>query len=261
MPVLDATTESRWARGHYRPGGGDATLYYAVYGAFEMPLDVSREKYRCDGVPAGVNVAHLTRDEQKDDFGKLLTGQFGKLLDKQRDKSTAKRVRKSSECLVLAGQIDDPPDLQYLRNTVGLIAYLFDNGAEAVCDVQSLRWFDRDTWRTYLFLPAAPLPLNHVSLIEEADAQRGAPRGSRWFHTRGMRKFGRPDISVRRVPSHFEETIRAMCHTLIESMAFGIQVPEGYEVAALPPGVTCHHAGSMDDPEFNNVHIDVRLPE
>ena len=29
---------------------------------------------------------------------------------------------------------------------------------------------------------------------------------------------------------------------------------------SLPPGLICHHAGSVYDPDFNNVHIDIDWP-
>jgi len=37
---------------------------------------------------------------------------------------------------------------------------------------------------------------------------------------------------------------------------------EGQEIrmAALPPGLICHHAGSLDDPDFNNMHVKIRWP-
>jgi hypothetical protein len=40
----------------------------------------------------------------------------------------------------------------------------------------------------------------------------------------------------------------------------GGHIPEGQEIrmASLPPGLTCHHGGSLDDPDFNNVHVEIR---
>ncbi len=262
----DAITESRWARGHYRPnpdGPSDAVLYYIAYGSMKTPFKIAREKYRFDGVPDGIRAEVETRESAGESFDKPLAGPIGKALEKQMGRGKAKAVRKSDTRVVIDGTVTDPPDLLYLCNTVGLIAYLFDQGAEAVCDVLTARWYDRERWRTDLFLPGQPAPFNHIALNKEADKSKEAPRGSQWLHTLGMRKFGRPDISVRGVANHYHDAVVQMCGTLIESMAFGLQVPEGYEVkmATLPPGVTCHHAGSLDDPDFNNVHLDVRLPQ
>ena len=32
------------------------------------------------------------------------------------------------------------------------------------------------------------------------------------------------------------------------------------EAEGPPAGLTCHHGGHPDDPEFNNVHVEVRWP-
>ena len=78
-----------------------------------------------------------------------------------------------------------------------------------------------------------------------------------------MRKFGRPDLSVRRVPPPRKEAVIDLCKRFMEWQAFGAIVPEGLEIrmASLPPGMTCHHGGSVDDPDFNNVHLDVKRPQ
>ncbi len=39
-------------------------------------------------------------------------------------------------------------------------------------------------------------------------------------------------------------------------------IPEGQEIktAPLPPGLVCRHAGSLDDPEFGNVRVEIAWP-
>jgi len=41
--------------------------------------------------------------------------------------------------------------------------------------------------------------------------------------------------------------------------AFGAVVPEGQpiEMSSLPDGWRCFHRGSLDDPDFNNRHIEI----
>jgi hypothetical protein len=40
-------------------------------------------------------------------------------------------------------------------------------------------------------------------------------------------------------------------------------VEEGIEVKmkSLPKGITCHHHGHLDDPDFNNVHVEIQFPK
>jgi hypothetical protein len=53
------------------------------------------------------------------------------------------------------------------------------------------------------------------------------------------------------------DAVTNMIERFIEMQAYGGVVREGQEVhmRGLPPGGVCHHRGSFDDPDFNNVHI------
>jgi hypothetical protein len=85
---------------------------------------------------------------------------------------------------------------------------------------------------------------------------------ARWFHTRGLRKFGRPDLSVHRVPPQYREAVIDLLERSIEFQAFGGVNAGGQEVRmkTLPRGMTCHQAGDPDDPDFNNVHVEITPP-
>ena len=85
----------------------------------------------------------------------------------------------------------------------------------------------------------------------------------KWHHTRGMRKFGRPDISVHNVPTELEDGVIDLCNRLIELQAFGHVVQDGQQVkmSSLPSGGVIRHAGDLEDPDFNNFHLDVSWPK
>ena len=103
------------------------------------------------------------------------------------------------------------------------------------------------------------MPRHHVVILTSEEAGGGSLT---WFHTRGLRKFGRPDLSVPRVPPQHREAVIDLCHRFIEFQAFGGIIGEGQEVhmKTLPSGMTCHHAGDLDDPDFNNVHLEAVWP-
>jgi hypothetical protein len=54
-----------------------------------------------------------------------------------------------------------------------------------------------------------------------------------------------------------------LCGRFIEHQAFGAVIPEGQSVrmASLPPDGVAHHGGDLDDPDFNNVHVELVWPE
>ena len=80
-----------------------------------------------------------------------------------------------------------------------------------------------------------------------------------WFHSRGMRKFGRPDLSVHNVPVEHQEAVIDVCNRFIQWQALGGIIEEGQEIRmkSLPSRMTCHHRGDLDDPDFNNVHVEI----
>lgn len=176
----------------------------------------------------------------------------------QEDAALAERVAQQTECIVIRGTIPDPQDLNYFRDTIGLITYLLDSGGVAVYDPQMLKWWSADEWRKCAFMPASPTPRNHVVILVSEDANE-----TEWLHTRGMRKFGRPDLSVPQVSATHKPGIIDLCQRLIEMQAFGATVREGQNIRmpSLPPGGRCHHAGHLDDPDFNNVHIRITWSE
>lgn len=54
-----------------------------------------------------------------------------------------------------------------------------------------------------------------------------------------------------------------MFNRFIEFQAFGGVIEEGIEIRmeGLPSGMTCHHAGDLEDPDFNNVHVEIKQAE
>jgi hypothetical protein len=58
------------------------------------------------------------------------------------------------------------------------------------------------------------------------------------------------------------DTAIELCNRLIEHQALGHFVEEGREIkmAGLPEGVVCLQAGDFDDPDFNNVHLEIVFP-
>ena len=106
-----------------------------------------------------------------------------------------------------------------------------------------------------MFEPAGPVPRHHVVILV-SDEEDGP---GRWYHTRGMIKFGRPDLSVHHVTPALVDAVVDLCNRFIEMMAFGAIIAEGQEIRmrALPSGWRCRHGGSLEDPEFNNRHIEI----
>jgi len=248
-----SSSENSWSRPYYRSGGGDAFLFYVVYGPTPKDFSISRSKYRFDGLPGGLEVGFYGPASDPEVVAEFRSGY---LWDEFRraDATLADEVENQSECLVIRGSISDPPDLNYLRNVIGFITWCLESGGIAVFDPQMFKWWTSSEWMEWIFEPAAAVPRHHIMILTSEDEN-----GTEWFHTRGMRKFGRPDLSVHRVSVDLSDAVIDLLKRFIEFEAFGGVIDEGQEIKmrSLPPGMICKHAGSLDDPDFNNVHVEI----
>lgn len=240
-----------WERSHFQPAKGRAFLFFVVYGSFPETLSISGSEYRCAGVPEGFDLRKLDRAQH----GPLpfTDAEYGVIL---RDNALFARIGEATACTVLQGEVLNPPNLNFLRDIVGLTTYLLDNGGFAVADPQQFELYDAGRWHREIFDAGTPNVSKHVKILFSDDAD------GRWYHTRGLRKFGRPDLSVRGVPVAYFDGVIEMFNRFIELQALGGVISEGQEVRmkSLPPGLRCHHTGSLEDPDFNNVHVEIVWP-
>jgi hypothetical protein len=244
-----------WRRDHHQPGGGDAHLFYKVHGTFRGPPEVSRQRHRVAGVPEGCDLQLYARDSHPD-VHRIGLGDdwIGRQL-RQRDGALARDIEASPQCLVLRGVVVDPESLDYFRDAIGLVTALLESGGVAVFDPHMFKWWSASEWHERAFGPAIAAPRHHVVVLlsDEPD------RRSRWFHTRGMIKFGRPNISVHGVTRELEPVVTDLCERFIELQASGAVILEGQPIRmnGIPSGWTCRHGGSLEDPEFNNRHVEI----
>jgi len=241
-----------WPRPRFEAGGGDAFLFFAIYGKFSDDIQVFGQQYRTAGTPDGIDIRKLNRT-QSPEFP-FTSGPIEELL-RPKNPALFAEIQSVPECLILQGTIPDPPDLNYLRDTIGLATCFLDNGGIAIIDPQQFALYDPHSWHDEIFDPQPPGLSKHAIILFSDE-----PEGTRWYHTRGQRKFGRPDLSMHGVRPDHEAAVIEMFNRFILLQVEGARIAEGQKIrmASLPPGLTCHHVGSVDDPDFNNVHVEIR---
>jgi len=134
MPPTEAPLDS-WERKHYKPGGGDAFLFYVIYGRFEKAVPLSRLQYRVQDVPKGLDVITYGPSSSPSVPGSFREGFLWERLQLS-NPHLAQTIASQDSCMILRGTFPDPENLDYLRDTVGLITYFLDNGGVAVFDPQ-----------------------------------------------------------------------------------------------------------------------------
>lgn len=247
-----------WTRPNYSKPGGKPFLFFVVYGSFGKLPGLSASQYRCGGIPGGFSVSQYDAQKNAD---VLASFQEGYVWDQFRTDSPAlaDQVAVANECLILRGEVEDRETLDYLRDAVGFLTFLLDHGGIAIYDPFMIHWWNPDEWRKRVFAPAAAVPRSHVVILLSPESQAGET----WYHTRGMRKFGRPDLSIHNVPAEYDKAIIDLCERFIELQAFGGIIEEGQQIKmkSLPDGMRCHRKGDLDDPDFNNVHVEISWPK
>lgn len=250
--------EPDWTRPHWSRAADKAMLLYFVFGTFPAELHLDLSAHGGHGLPAGVEIQRIPKAMLAHWDGHPLRGALGDLL-REGHPEAFEAARTAPDCLMLRGELPDADSLAYLADTLGVVAALLDPGGVAVIDPQILEAFTADEWRARYAGAAASAPRNHVAILCNDDSVGDVDQ---WIHTRGMRKFARPDVSIRHVPRTEVQRAGAVAARVVELEARGMRFGDGSTVAAdgLPGDLHISNAGSLDDPEFNNRHIELTWP-
>lgn len=250
-------TTPDWTRPHWSRDEAHAMLVYFVFGEFAAEPQLDLSAHGSAGLPQGAEMRRIAKAQLGHWDGNPLRGALGEIL-REGHPAAFETARKAPECLLLRAELDDADSLGYLRDTLGIVAALLDAGGVAVVDPQILELFSADAWRARFAGEARAEPRNHtlVLCLDGAD-------GKAWIKTRGMRKFARPDVSIRGVPQDDINRAGEVAARLIDLQARGMRFGDGSIVHAdgLPSDLKVTRAGSLDDPEFNNTHLELTWPE
>lgn len=244
-----------WQRPLWRPGDELPFVFLVVYGVTDIATPVDGKRYRTRGLPDSVDAHSFPRAQHAEYLSESFEEGYAWEAFIEKDPELAAAVRESPGAMAFLGDVSDATSLLYLRDVIGMTAYLLDHGGIAVYDPITFRWFRPDDWRERYFEPDAPQPRGHVMIFYSQE-----PDGI-WFHTRGLLLFGRPEISLRGVPDNDFGAAGKMINELIDSQAAGTFLGEGQIVHDPALGdFIVRYEGDRDDPDFNNVHVELVRP-
>jgi len=253
MTDPDAAAIDPWQRPSYEPGGGDAYVHLVLFGPDLDRLDVSTERHRVDEVPEGLEL--LVQGPGA--VTAFLEPPMGDLL-REDQPDLVDAALETQHCLVLAGTITDPADLHYLRATIGIATAALDVGAVAVYNLQSFGFFTPNAWHERVFEPDVLDAKDWVVILSSDDEER-TEDGEIWLHTRGLRAFGRPDLSLSGVTPDDLDTASRLLSVLIEQQVRGLVIPDDsfMDLGATIGQLAFRLQGHLDDPDFNNTHLEI----
>lgn len=241
---------SNYERPYYQDTGRRPYLFYAAIGGQTKQLRISRSKHHVEEMPEGLMLSGLRRPEHDAYMDELLGGSLGSILDRQ-DHQLYEKAKAAQTWLVLQGEVQRDETLDYLRNAIGVVQAAVETGAVAVLDLQTMTLYGPEQWEREVFSPVFR-PCEHAVILGSPE-----PEGTFWFHTRGMRKFGRPDVGLEGVPQAETGRAAAVLNQMIYygalgaffSRATGLHIGER-ETCIVHPELT----GDLEDPDYNNEH-------
>ncbi|HXD36036.1 MAG TPA: hypothetical protein VN624_05245 [Rhodanobacter sp.] len=243
-----------WQRPHWQASDEQILLQFYVFGKFDA-VRVPSQDYGSPGLPAGLSATNHRHAELRSWDGYPLKGAMGRMYKADAPQAW-QRAFDAPEVMVVRGTLADSPATGYLRDTLGVLAGMLDIGGVAILDPQILSLLDAEAWRRrYLIREGAPIR-HHLLILCDAEATPGRS----WIRTRGMRKFGRPDISIREVPDAAVDRAGALCEQLAELQALGAHFTDGQSLEGdgMPAGLVAKLGGGMDDLQFNNTRVEFR---
>lgn len=244
-----------WQRPHWQPSDEEILLQFYVFGKFEGGRPPMQE-YGSAGLPDGVEMNSHHHHALRQWEGYPLDGELGRML--KEDAADAYRAAfDAPQVLVIRGTIKDSQATGYLRDTLGVIAALLDVGGTAVFDPQIASLLTADAWRRRYLVPDGAPIRHHLLIMRDSEGP-----GRSWVHTRGLRKFGRPDISLRNVPDRDIDKAGILCERMADMQALGAHFKQGQtlETEGLPDMVA-QLGGDLSHPDFNNSYVEFRWPQ
>jgi hypothetical protein len=184
---------SPWSRPFFEPQGGVSSVAFFVFA--ERPLDLGLPVRRArHGLPAEFDFATLDirqhlRSEAPDWFDGFFTREMRAFAESDLGEATA-RFDEMKAAYSVRSSIEEPLDLGYLQGCWGAAAWLCECGGALLHDAAPIRWH-----RAEDVLGLDPLREfeleREVTVVFETDFTPGFGNVT---HTRGLAKFGRPDV-------------------------------------------------------------------
>lgn len=210
------------------PGGGSAEVVLLCFspGAVRDDVPMSALRFGLPGQAAmeGLDVVDLPRSADPAWFDAFRGGALRAVAQSQLPSLDA--LDAAQRLHVVKVVKADPKDLTHLQGAWAVAKWLVARGATVVLDATAQRFWDGADvagWE-----PNRPFALSiDVNVIVEAEPD--APEAT--VHTRGMGKFGRPELIVFGVPAARWDAVAGLVRSLALESAAGVRFKDGDVVA------------------------------
>jgi hypothetical protein len=207
-----------WQRSGFQPGGAPNVfqLFCFSAGALKADLPLSASRF---GLPEGamkfVEIRELPRAVDSAWFDGFRSGSLRAIASLALGGDVSALDAATQLTAVLISRQDDK-DLAHVQAGWAVTQWLIARGVSVVLDAQTNRFWKADDVADWP--PVRPFALsNDVNLIVEGEPTD--PTAT--IHTRGMQKFGRPDLVVRDAPSDRWDAVSGLIRALAAQLVDG----------------------------------------
>jgi hypothetical protein len=241
-----------WPRPQYTPGGGVAEFEFFCFSTQDMPpdasFDLAGEGYPGSELPVGVG---LRTDAEGQRGPEPLFDAFYReslLVEHPGLEGDVDAIRFRH---IVAGNVPDPADLTYLQAAWAAVRWFLRYGSFVVRDVRM------EKWRTRAEVLGRPAAEPYQACGYRVQVEREAEEG--WGHllyTRGLSKFGRPDLIAIVAPELLEDAADAL-NAIAGGLAEGRRLPTSGQARDESPFACEHYVPGLNGPprEFFNEEV------
>ncbi len=193
-----------WPRPRFVPGGGPAHVSFLVFSAspFPQPGDGTMPMDFVDWCPfdgwhPGFTWGYRLRQTSAAMFAQVEAAARAALAEPDLGMTAAllDHLTRATGGANLTGTVGDEPDLGGLQFGWAMVRWLLGAGATVVLDAMSGPWFSRE--QVLAFRPEGWLGHRFALEREVEFSTRPIEGEARWsVRTRGLAKFGRPDLEL-----------------------------------------------------------------
>lgn len=239
-----------YERPYYEDLNYHPLLFYVVFGVKDEYLKVSKSRHHVDEFPAGLECVFNQKPDNEAYMSEMLGGTLGDILA-EKNPDLYERIQQTDKWAIIGGEVVQDSDLNYMRNVIGFVQAFLDEGAIGVLDLQTFTLFSAEEWEQGIFGQEFD-PYQHVTILVSEVVE-----GIYWLHTRGMRKFGRPDIGIENVDAEEIEDAAQVINQMIYygslgaffSRATKLHTHTGKAYIVKPEFVE-----DFDNPDYNNAY-------
>jgi hypothetical protein len=246
-----------WERIYFKNPYEKPFLFYVLFGTEKVSaLNVSKSRHNVDGAADELKIINYNKmhsEEHKNHIEGFYNEYLGRFL-KEKSGLLYEKVINCDNVTVVTAEFEDCNTLNYLKNAIGVIQAIIETNVTAILDIQILKWLEPEEWTKRYFEPKAPNVFNHVTLLSSNNNDN-----SIWLHTRGMRKFGRPDLSIKKATKNKEDLGIEIIKRFIRAFAYGLIPDETKEIKLknMEKGVYGKLLGNYENLDFNNYYFEI----